>query len=130
MDSIQLLNSLFQTVKQNFTYRSDKEQYKRDELWMQPIQGYIGKNHITGDCEDFALACRRLCRNAGIKNSRLVICKTESQEMHCVLEADGYVFDNRMNSVVTREDLDQRGYTWIAISGYEPGEPWHFVEKD
>ena len=56
--------------------------------------------------------------------SRLVFCKTELGEGHLVLEVHGSILDNRMTRVVTNTYLEHKGYTFISISGYEPGDSW------
>jgi len=111
---------VFHNVKRRFKYISDQAQYGKSEKWVMP-EGF-GK--IKGDCEDFALACRGLCRSHGIE-SRLVLCKTETNEMHCVLEANGFILDNRMNEVKRIDDLP---YTWLAMSGYEKGDEWRVID--
>jgi predicted transglutaminase-like cysteine proteinase len=115
------LNSIHSRVKFGFEYRTDLEQYDDVEHWVIPDD----VESVTGDCEDFALACRKLCRQKGIP-SRLVFCKTETGEAHLVLECRGYILDNRYDRVRTNNSLD---YQWIKISGYEAGEDWHNLWK-
>jgi predicted transglutaminase-like cysteine proteinase len=111
------LNSIHASVKGGFEYRTDLEQYADVEHWVIPDD----VENVTGDCEDFALACRKLCRREGIP-SRLVHCLTETGEGHLVLECAGYILDNRYDWVKTNTSLD---YQWIKISGYEAGDDWH-----
>ena len=87
---------------------------------------FIFKNGIIGhNCDDFALACRQLCREKNIP-SRLVVCQTEKGGYHLVTEVQGWILDNRQNGVVSRDDLD---YKWLKISGYEKGESWHSINN-
>lgn len=109
---------IFHHVKRRFVYITDREQYQQEEKWVLPA-GAI----LNGDCEDFALACRALCREHGIQ-SRLVLCKVETGEMHCVLECDGLILDSRMKEVKKIDDLP---YQWLAMSGYEKGEDWRVI---
>jgi predicted transglutaminase-like cysteine proteinase len=111
------LSGIHSSVKGGFEYRTDLEQYNDVEHWVIPDD----VKNVTGDCEDFALACRKLCRQEGIP-SRLVHCLTETREGHLVLECRGYILDNRFDRVRTNNSLD---YQWIKISGYEPGDDWH-----
>ncbi len=91
-----------------------------------PSDVFDGSTPIVGDCEDFALACRKLCRDANIP-TRLVICYTEEGEGHCVLESSGWILDNRYTRVMSRDKLEKQGYKWLAISGFESGDDWHRI---
>jgi len=110
---------IFHTIKRDFKYVTDRKQYGVDEKWVMP-DGV----KIEGDCEDFALACRALCRANDIQ-SRLILCNVETGEMHCVLESKGYILDNRMKEVKKIDDLP---YRWLAMSGYEKGEDWRAID--
>jgi predicted transglutaminase-like cysteine proteinase len=118
------LKRIHRKVLDRFTYKTDLEQYGENEKWVMP-----DSIRVVGDCEDFALACRRLCREEGINNSRLVVCTVETGEGHCVLEVDGWILDNRCQRVVSRDFLENKGYKWLAISGYSPGDDWHNIER-
>lgn len=117
------VKQIHKLVFSNFTYKTDKEQYGKPEYWVQPDSSYTGHEPVIGDCEDFVLACRKLCDDNGFM-SRLVFCKTELDEGHLVLEVHGSILDNRMTRVVTNTYLERKGYTFISISGYEPGDSW------
>jgi predicted transglutaminase-like cysteine proteinase len=117
------LKEIFRLVKSNFTYKTDKSQYDKIEYWVEPSEDYDGSQPVIGDCEDFALACRKLCRDNGIA-TRLVYCKDEFQQGHLVLEHKGYVLDNRQDNVESIQYLARRGYKFISISGERPGDPW------
>lgn len=107
----------------HFEYQTDEEHYGEEEKWVMPDVDWQGITKFVGDCEDFALACRKLCRAAGVE-SRLVIC-TVGGEGHCVLEADGWILDNRFENVFSRDYLEKNeGYVWICISGVNPGDEW------
>ena len=120
------LKEIHSKVFRKFQYEFDKDQYKEVEKWVMPMESFDGSTKIVGDCEDFALACRKLCRDAGLQ-TRLVVCYTETDEGHCVLECDGWILDNRYPKVISRDKLEERGYRWIAISGFTPGEDWHKI---
>lgn len=119
------LHTIHKLVFRNFTYATDQEQYSMVEKWVMPETDYNRHRPFTGDCEDFALACRKLCREDGIDNSRLVYCQTELGGGHCVLEVDGWILDNRFDRLKNRDDIV--GYKWIALSGYNSGDPWHKI---
>jgi predicted transglutaminase-like cysteine proteinase len=110
------LSGIHASVKGGFGYRTDLEQYNDVEHWVIPDD----VENVTGDCEDFALACRKVCRREGIP-SRLVYCLTETGEAHLVLECAGYILDNRYDCIKTNTSLD---YQWLKISGYKAGEDW------
>lgn len=119
MTSIQQYSKLVhihKRVLKGFKYVTDQKQFQVRERWVMPED----PERVTGDCEDFALACRKLCREQNIA-SRLVVCNDETGEGHCVLEVNGWILDNRQKSVIARDDLD---YKWLAISGFESGEKW------
>lgn len=125
MDKIEQLKKIHGLVFKDFEYEYDRDQYGTEEKWVMPESTFDGTTPIVGDCEDFALACRKLCRDAGIDDTRLVACLTESGEGHCVLECEGWILDNRQRKLKSRDDLD---YTWLAISGYHPGDDWHVIK--
>ena len=110
------LSDIHWKVKKGFTYVSDQEQYQLREKWVEPVDPLT----CTGDCEDFALACRLLTDEAGLK-SRLIYCKTETGGGHCVLSVSGFILDNRLTTVRPR---DKMNYEWIAMSGYDAGDEW------
>ena len=121
------LTGIHSKVLSNFTYKTDMKQYGMEEKWVMPEPNYDGSSKIVGDCEDFALACRKLCRDAGIDTSRLVYCKTENGGGHGVLEVEGWILDNRQEKLMNRDKV--RGYEWIAVSGYNSGDPWHYINN-
>lgn len=129
MELYNKLDEIHEMVYKNFTYKTDKRQYGLEEHWVMPEDSYDGTQPFTGDCEDFALACRKLVRDAGIDNSRLVYCKDETGEGHGVLEVEGWILDNRQRSVVSNDRLTNKGYEFIAVSGYNSGEPWRMIKK-
>lgn len=123
----QQLREIHRNVLDVFEYTTDKEQYGLLEKWSIPPEYYDGMT-FNGDCDDFAMMCRKLCREAGIENTRLVVCLTETNEGHLVLEVEGYILDNRSRRLETKDSLTDDGYKWLAISGYNPGDQWHGVE--
>ncbi len=115
-------------VQQGFTYVSDEKQYGEIEYWVMPddVEG------VTGDCEDFALAVRKICDDAGIK-TRLVFCTLDGGG-HIVLAHEGHISDCNLFVVHRRDQLEKEPdtfgtYKWLSISGYERGEPWQKVKS-
>lgn len=113
------LRKIHKSIHTGFEYVTDLQQYNFPEVWKIPDNPY----KIKGDCEDFALGCRKLCRSIGLP-TRLVICLTETGEGHCVLECNGWILDNRYKKVMNRNRVN---YTWKIISGFEAGEPWREI---
>lgn len=125
-DSLAIIHK---SVLHNFTYKTDLEQYACDEKWVMPPITFSVKTKINGDCEDFALACRKLCRESTpvILPTRLVVC-TIAGSGHCVLECMGWILCCNQVSVMSRDDLHlHQEYDWRYISGYNPGDPWHTI---
>jgi predicted transglutaminase-like cysteine proteinase len=114
------LDRIHSRVLAGFTYQSDEVTYSVKEKWVTPEDA----DNVIGDCQDFALACRKLCREAALQ-TRLIICMTETGEGHCVLECEGYIFDNRRLRVAPCDDFN---YKWVSISGHEPDDPWYEID--
>lgn len=124
VDIYKELSEIHKKVKKGFKWISDKELHNLMELWVPPEDPL----NVTGDCEEFAMACRKLCKQKNIK-TRLVHCLVNidgEQQGHLVLECNGWILDNIQNKVVSKDELD---YTWIKISGYERGEKWHYIKS-
>ena len=120
------LQQIHRDVLKRFTYISDIKKWNLIDHWPSPDQ-LPTDAAFTGDCDDFALMCRKMCRERNIK-SRLVLCIIEDRRtFHLVCESDGYILDNRCIVVVEIKDLD---YEWKYISGYEAGDDWHFVSTE
>ena len=117
------LVKIFRLVKSNFNFTKDRGL----EDWQMPPSGYDGKQTISDDCDGFCLACRKLLRERGIL-SRLVYCEFEERgrtQGHLVVEVNGWILDNRQESVIANTGLSD--YRWLRISGYEPGEHWREI---
>jgi len=128
MSTLMKLRAIHRKVIKNFTYKTDTAQYGMAEKWVMPPEDFSGFSTIVGDCEDFALACRKLAREADLR-SRLIYCTVANGSGHCVLEVDGYILDNNESKVRTREDMSIKGYKWIAISGYNSGDKWFKIKN-
>ncbi len=118
------LQKIHSEVKDKFVYVSDKDRYGKKEYWTRDQEAYGSDGKLYGDCEDMALACQQLCEARGIKNSRLVTCKTENGGHHCVLEVEGFILDNRQREVKGKEQLD---YTWLKIQDHDG--MWREIES-
>ena len=112
------LKEVFHRVLSNFHGREDKREH-----WQMPPPDYNGNQILRDDCDGFCLACRVLLRKLGIAN-RLVYCEVDGAG-HLVVEADGWILDNRQHTVVANTLLEN--YRWKRISGYEPRDPWREI---
>lgn len=128
MTSYAIFREAHERVKRGFTYVSDEKQYGELEHWVTPDE----VDNVKGDCEDFALAVRKICDDAGVK-TRLVFCTLDGGG-HIVLEHEGHISDCNLVIVHSRDLLERASWTfgtykWISISGDEPGEPWQKVKQ-
>lgn len=123
-DLFKTLQNIHENIKKRFVYVSDIKRWGTNEHW-ERYDEIPETGEIRGDCDCFALACRRECRKLEIP-SRLVHVLTETKEGHLILSVDKYILDNRMDYVVKKESLDGY-YAWIRISGFEKGDPWHMI---
>ena len=124
MDIAKKLQDIHSIVFKNFTYVTDKKKHGQEEYWEVIPESFTAGNKLTSDCEDFAMTCRKLCRDQAIRPTRLVVCLDETGAGHCVMECLGYVLDNRYDKLVTKNFLEGEGYKWLAISGELPGQQW------
>jgi len=112
MAAREVLQSVLDRAHRGHEYRTDKELYDKREHWTV---------NLEGDCEDFALWCRRELVKQGIE-SDLVFCKTESGAYHLVCSVDGWILDNRHDWIMSRDDLP---YEWMKIG--LPDGTWHEI---
>lgn len=114
-----ILQQVLDYVRVRFEYHSDAERYGCEEYWMTLAD--LDKNgKLRDDCDGHALFCRSELRKLEIPN-RLVFCQCETGEYHLVCEVKGWILDNRYARVQNRDKLP---YKWIAMSGYNKGDPW------
>lgn len=120
-----LLQDVLDRVHRKFKYYSDLERFGVNEYWALPYESNSG-GRIVGDCDDFALYIREELALKGVR-SRLVVVMLERSTsrsfQHMVVEADGYIIDNRYPYVMTTGELE-REYEWLAVSDYDLSLPW------
>ncbi|MFC4699350.1 transglutaminase-like cysteine peptidase [Glaciecola siphonariae] len=113
------IKSIHRLVLNNFEYNADQKTFNvRGTL---PENTYDGTQYLVGDCEDFALACRKLCRDAEILHGQMVMCIDCGGSMHCVFEVGGWILDCRQAQVMARDDL---AYDWVAVRQFSGGGKW------
>ena len=117
---IDTLRNIHRLVLSNFREKADLH-----EEWRMPEIHYNGTQVIKDDCDGFCLAVRFLLRKKSIA-SRLVYCEVDGGG-HLVVEASGWILDNRQKTVVSNRLLRALNYRFLRISGYMPGDPWHEI---
>jgi predicted transglutaminase-like cysteine proteinase len=123
------LADIHKKVFNHFTYETDQDHYGVLEKWVMPVDAFKGITPFIGDCEDYALACRKLCNESvnPLLPSRLVVCSIGG-EGHCVLECQGWIMCCNQPELMSRDDLEKKqGYTWLYISGFHPNDSWHRI---
>lgn len=121
--TVKTLRSVFQELRSSHEYATDRQVWGLPDHWESPDQINLKAIRLE-DCDGFALAVRKRLRELDIPN-RLVLCEVPNQGYHLVCEVKGYIFDNRYLRLRSR---DKMNYKWLAISGYEAGEPWRALE--
>jgi predicted transglutaminase-like cysteine proteinase len=119
------LSTIFNNISSRFMYAKDSVVWNVRDHWENYNQ-IPDRGTIVGDCDCFALACRKECRKNSIP-SRLIFCKVAvfgEFVGHLVLECAGFILDCNQTKVVSNLDLP---YKWQEISGYERGDCWHAV---
>lgn len=123
---LRTIHQVFGAAVASFRYNSDISVYHETEHWCTPseLRDQLSEaGLILGDCDDFASLCVYLGRKVGLP-MRFVLCLTETGETHLVAEVDGWILDNRQDTVRARDDLR---YVWLGISGYTKGDQWHSI---
>lgn len=106
---------IHESVNNSTEFATDLQMHGRD-FWQD--------NARVGDCEDYALAKRRLLMEAGYDSHKMHVatCWTERGEYHAVLivetERGHYVLDNRFAFPMEKQST---GYKWDK---WECGGQW------
>lgn len=102
------IRSINSEVNRRVRYKTDAIKFDTDEFWEIADR--------EGDCEDYALAKRKLLLDRGfpVDAIRLAICEVPGAGGHCVLTIDTdlgcYVLDNIAKDVTPWKNLD---YRWL-----------------
>lgn len=85
----------------NFTYKADVVDH-----WVKEENVVPYGEEFSGDCEDYATAIKVYLEERDIA-AKYIVCKVEgSRYNHMVIEAEGFVVDNRHWYVSKRDDMD------------------------
>ncbi|MBE0701835.1 MAG: transglutaminase-like cysteine peptidase [Afipia sp.] len=113
------LEKLTVSVNQAVKPKSDLELYGQEEYWTYPVD--------AGDCEDYALAKRRVLMEGGISASNLLltVLRRPNGDGHAVLtvRTDGgdIVLDNLTDTVLS---WDETGYTYLKRQAIDHTGRW------
>ena len=113
------LEKLTVTVNQAIKPKSDLELYGKEEFWTYPVD--------AGDCEDYALAKRRVLMEGGISASNLLltVLRRPNGDGHAVLtvrtDAGDIVLDNLTDTVL---NWDETGYTYLKRQAIDHTGRW------
>lgn len=139
---LQTLDRVHAWAQSIFLWDNDFRIYGQLDFW--PIRQELEQNYrdndgrIVEDCDGFVMLCRYALNDLGIQ-SRILTCNVEPSSAapsdwgnHAVLTAEGtgLILDQRQGGVVSRQELERHGYTWVAMSDVRPGQEWSQVIKD
>lgn len=131
-DQLRQLRAIHRHEFDRFDYVHDPVKWRTPEYWISRQEVIaMAAGRASGDCEDYAAIVRAACRAAlpvAIPH-RLVFCWVPPQGAqpggyHIGAEAGGWFADCRYPHLMERDFVP---YVWISLSGYLPGEPWHWV---
>ncbi len=128
-DQLRQLKAIHRHEFDRFDYVHDFAKWRTPEYWISHQEVLaMSCGRASGDCEDYAAIVRAECRRLIIPN-RLVFCYVPPQGgqpggYHIGLESGGWFSDCNHPHLIER---DMVPYVWISISGYEPGDPWHWI---
>jgi predicted transglutaminase-like cysteine proteinase len=123
-----VLNIIHKKTLNRFIYKTDEELWFMKEHWEAPDE-LPDEGPLIGDCDCFALSCRKQLRAKNIPN-RLVLCGVyQGSKMigHLVTEVQGWILDCRQTRVMANTELH---YEWISMSGYHKNDPWFYINPD
>lgn len=114
-------NWVWSGIRNNFTYKADSF-----DKWTVPDY----TKPFVGDCEDFALACRKNAVSVDILSGRLLLCKERKPNSvaHCVYLLGEWVLDCRL-SVPCDINTFRSMYTLYAVSSVALMGSWYRVKE-
>lgn len=137
MDIAQIVGFTHLKVLNLFTYVSDQKNYGKSEDWRSHAKSVNEGKEFKDDCDGFALTCAELILEEGVDRERvkIIICETETNEMHLVCGVDidddpdfgktTLICDNRNKTVKAWNEM--RNYKWnYFMKMSEPGQ-WRKV---
>jgi len=114
--SKEIAQSVFDQVRENFVYTSDKEQYEVNEDWRSHVDEIKAGQVWRDDCDGFAASAMELAVEQGAR-AAIAYCKVETGGGHAVClvwEGEGaWVIDNRQRFVCAWDELP---YEWISAN--------------
>lgn len=135
MSIVNQLEDIVFSTHVRFEYERDLVRWKTPEYWISRLDGDLRVGKWKGDCEDFALICRAECRALDVPiPTRLVFIECPVNEYfpeggyHLVAEHEGWLMDVNSKYLISRDAAARQfGYKYLGMSGYNPGDPWHWI---
>lgn len=130
MQNRQTAERVQEWARAHFTYMTDEQAYGKIEFWAtsDEIIASMKKNNgiLFDDCDGYATMCVAMLRKMGCP-ARFVTCFDKTLDSwHCVAECEGWILDNNSVYINAAQDVDH--LTWVAISGFNPGDPWSKID--
>ena len=131
-DYLNVAKKVHRELIDKFTYVSDIEKYGNDEFWTntevarRTLLGAIISARYFGDCEDYAILCRKRLREKGY-NSRLIYSETSKGTFHVFCLVGNMVLDVRHKWLMSLTDILEDGDVLHVASGFEPRDPWRAI---
>ncbi|OHC66976.1 MAG: hypothetical protein A3H93_18100 [Rhodocyclales bacterium RIFCSPLOWO2_02_FULL_63_24] len=130
-DQVAAFSDAHRSVHEGFDYTPDLERWRTPEHWLSACDmlAMDAADEYRDDCDGHALLVRRECRKSDLPN-RLGFCWVPPRGQfeggyHLGTECGGWWSCCNHAHIIERE---RTGYVFISLSGYQPGEPWHYVK--
>ena len=109
-DYIKVAKQVHREIANQFIYVSDIENYGDEEFWTntkiarRTLMGATLSSKYFGDCEDFAILCRKRLKERGY-NSRLIFSETSKGTFHVFCMIGEMALDVRHKWLVSLTDI-------------------------
>ncbi len=130
-EQVEAFSDAHHRVHEGFNYVPDLERWKTQEHWLsvQDMLAMDEADEYSDDCDGHAALVRRECRMIDLPN-RLVFCWVpplhgQPGGYHLGVECGGWWSCCNHAHIIERE---RTGYELLSVSGFKPGEPWHWVK--
>jgi hypothetical protein len=130
-DQVDAFAAAHRRVHEGFRYVHDIERWRTPEHWLstQDMLAMDAADNYSDDCDGHALLVRRECREIALPN-RLAFCYVPPRGdfkggYHLGTECGGWWSCCNHAHII---DVKRTGYELISVSGFNAGEPWHYVK--
>lgn len=125
----QLLENIFNTVKQKFTFddRSIDWDDIENTIYKKIVnQDFKYETKVRGNCIDFVLFISILCSHPSVAvKHKIALVEKEDESLHLVIVIDDYVLDCTRERVLKIDALIN--YVWLKMSDFDLSKPWKSV---